>query len=190
MSLIALQGGATGTGTVTLLAPVTNTNRTINLPDSNGTIVTSATAGVPINGPAFSAYLSANQSIANSTNTKVQCNTEEFDTNSNYDNATNFRFTPTIAGYYQVSAFATMSAATTTGQSNIALYKNGSQFKNGAQVSNGTSGFGMPLSTLISMNGSTDYLEIYVFQNTGSSQNLNGNVSSTYFQAALIRSAV
>ena len=46
MSSIAMQGGATGTGTVTLLAPVTNTNRTINLPDSNGTIVTSASTAV------------------------------------------------------------------------------------------------------------------------------------------------
>jgi hypothetical protein len=46
MSNIAMQGGSTGTGTVTLLAPVTNTNRTINLPDSNGTIVTSASTAV------------------------------------------------------------------------------------------------------------------------------------------------
>jgi hypothetical protein len=48
MSNIAMQGGATGTGTVTLLAPVTNTNRTINLPDSNGTILTTATGKLPV----------------------------------------------------------------------------------------------------------------------------------------------
>ena len=40
MSLIAMQGGATGTGTVTLLAPITNTNRTLTLPDSTGTVAT------------------------------------------------------------------------------------------------------------------------------------------------------
>ena len=39
MSLVALQGGATGTGTVTLLAPVTSTNRTLTLPDSTGTVL-------------------------------------------------------------------------------------------------------------------------------------------------------
>lgn len=38
MSLIAVQGGATGTGTVTLLAPVTNTNRTLTLPDVTDTV--------------------------------------------------------------------------------------------------------------------------------------------------------
>jgi hypothetical protein len=40
MSLLAVQGGATGTGTVTLLAPITNTNRTLTLPDSTGTVAT------------------------------------------------------------------------------------------------------------------------------------------------------
>jgi hypothetical protein len=35
-----MQGGATGTGTVTLLAPITNTNRTLTLPDSTGTVAT------------------------------------------------------------------------------------------------------------------------------------------------------
>ena len=38
MSLIAVQGGATGTGTVTLLAPITNTNRTLTLPDVTDTV--------------------------------------------------------------------------------------------------------------------------------------------------------
>lgn len=40
MSNIAVQGGATGTGTFTLLAPSTSTNRTISLPDATGTMLT------------------------------------------------------------------------------------------------------------------------------------------------------
>jgi len=44
MSLIAMQGGATGTGTVTLLAPVTNTNQTLTLPDATGTVQVSGAA--------------------------------------------------------------------------------------------------------------------------------------------------
>lgn len=35
-----MQGGATGTGTVTVLAPPTSTNRTLTLPDSTGTVAT------------------------------------------------------------------------------------------------------------------------------------------------------
>jgi hypothetical protein len=33
-----MQGGATGTGTVTLLAPITNTDRTLTLPDATDTV--------------------------------------------------------------------------------------------------------------------------------------------------------
>ena len=45
------------------------------------------------NTPAFQAYLSANQTISNDTFTKLQCNTEDFDTASAYDNSTNYNFT-------------------------------------------------------------------------------------------------
>jgi hypothetical protein len=40
MSSIAITGGATGTGVFSLLAPSTSTNRTLTLPDSNGTMAT------------------------------------------------------------------------------------------------------------------------------------------------------
>lgn len=42
-----MQGGATGTGTFTLLAPSTSTNRTLTLPDATGTVQVS---GSPISG--------------------------------------------------------------------------------------------------------------------------------------------
>ena len=41
MSNAALQGGAGGTGTVTLLAPTTSTDRTLTLPDASGTVLAS-----------------------------------------------------------------------------------------------------------------------------------------------------
>ena len=58
MSLLAVQGGATGTGTVTLLAPITNTNRTLTLPDATGTLILSGTTP-SLNGIAFPATQSA-----------------------------------------------------------------------------------------------------------------------------------
>jgi hypothetical protein len=39
MSALKVIGGATGTGTVSLTGPVTNTNRTLTLPDVTGTVV-------------------------------------------------------------------------------------------------------------------------------------------------------
>jgi hypothetical protein len=63
---------------------------------SGATITNSGTAtgfSSGDNTPAFQAYLSANLTLANGTWTKFPCNTEDFDTDSAYDSATNYRFT-------------------------------------------------------------------------------------------------
>ena len=46
MSSIAMQGGATGTGAVTLLAPSTSTDRILTLPDATGTVLSTASTSV------------------------------------------------------------------------------------------------------------------------------------------------
>ena len=69
MSLLSMQGGATGTGTVTLLAPVTNTNRTITLPDATGTVLTNATTtGFPA-GSVLQVVSATTQSSTSTTST-------------------------------------------------------------------------------------------------------------------------
>jgi hypothetical protein len=107
-------------------------------------------------GPAFKAYKSANQSITGSTFTKVTFDTEDFDTDSNF--ASN-RFTPTTAGYYQISAFTEMSGTGTLTTALLTIYKNG--------VRAGDC-FGHPAkqggySDLFYANGSSDYFEVYVY---------------------------
>jgi len=42
MSNISIQGNVSGTGTFTIAAPNSNTDRTFNLPDEAGTVITSA----------------------------------------------------------------------------------------------------------------------------------------------------
>ena len=180
MSSIAVTGSATGTGVISLLAPVTNTNRTINLPDSNGTIVTSATAGVPIGGPAFSAYQSTLQSTSSGVTTKILFQTEEFDTNSNFASST---FTPTVAGYYQVTGGVVYAGSTAAVVPFI--YKNGAVYKRGTNPP--TSG-GAAMSALVYCNGTTDYVEFYSV--SFATQNTSVGIELTYFQAAMVRSAV
>ena len=46
MSSIAVTGSASGTGVVSLLAPVTNTDRALTLPDASGTVALQGGAGV------------------------------------------------------------------------------------------------------------------------------------------------
>tara|TARA_R100001510_G_scaffold54028_1_gene56246 strand:- start:394 stop:885 length:492 start_codon:yes stop_codon:yes gene_type:complete len=53
-----------------------------------------------LNVPAFLAKMSGNQDITSATDTKVQFDTEVYDTDGKYDHATNYRFTPGVAGTY------------------------------------------------------------------------------------------
>jgi hypothetical protein len=139
-------------------------------------------AGVAGTGPAFSAYLNSTQSFTGSFS-KVQCNVKEFDTASCYDATTNYRFTPTVAGYYQVSGCWT--AASTGSNLSITIYKNGSDFKRGQNIQ--ASAAVVTVCALVYLNGSTDYVELYAA--SSATQNANTGANFTYFQAAMVRSA-
>ena len=146
-------------------------------------------AGVAGNGPAFSAYASSTQTVTSGSDTKVQCNTKEFDTSSAYDNVTNYRFTPLVAGYYQVSCEILATTTTTLTRTWVQIWKNGALFKAGNDMPTAVAGFSRATgSALIYLNGSTDYLEFYVrISGTGTlSIGSNGAVDN-YFQASLVR---
>ena len=182
MAALIPSANASGSGTMTLAGPSTNSNQTVTIPDTTGTMMVSG------NMPAFSAYQSVGTTANNSTWTKIACNIEEFDTNSYYDNATNYRFTPLIAGYYQVNASVQMSAITAS-EATIAIYKNGSAYKQGLDIV-ATTMYQLTVNALVYLNGSTDYIEIYVYQASGASKTIQGNtLANTYFQAAMIRGA-
>ncbi len=144
--------------------------------------------GVAGNGPAFSAGPNATQSISAGTWTKMQYNTEEFDTNSNYDASTNYRFTPTVAGYYQINGCAESTANSASGYFLVAVYKNGSAFKYGQNYKSDTSsGPSASIATLVYFNGSTDYVELYAIG--ANAWTRGGNLLASYFQASMVRSA-
>ena len=132
--------------------------------------------------PAFSVYLSADQSITSSTFTKIAFDTKVFDTNNNF--ASN-RFTPTVAGYYQFNAAINPSSSTT--YTIVRLYKNGSVIYNGGAGNNITNS-PSALSALTYANGSSDYFEIYGYL-TGTSPLVASTTYSTYWQGFLARSA-
>jgi hypothetical protein len=50
MSNVILKGNSSGTGTVTLETPDTNSDRTIGLPDADGTMVYADTSGTVVSG--------------------------------------------------------------------------------------------------------------------------------------------
>ena len=164
-------------GSVSIEPTNTASNYTLTVPAQTGT--------VSLDGPAFSAYQSSGQTVSATTWTKLQIQTEEFDTASCFDSTTNYRFTPTVAGYYQISGGYTLN--TTNTYCKLALYKNGSNYK---FISNGYSStqggaFG---SCLVYLNGSTDYIELYA--EVGATNVMaTGSANYTYFQGSMVRTA-
>ena len=152
------------------------------LPDASITQADLA-VGVVGNGPAFSAYNSSAQTLSGSTWTKLQFQTEEFDTANCYDNTTNYRFTPNVAGYFL--AGGGFGPGTSQCSVIVAIYKNGSRVKIISQSpATNPASFG---NAIISLNGTTDYIELYGILSTG--QITSTGVDNMYFQAAMVRSA-
>ncbi len=168
---------------------------TLNASTSSGLAMTSDNSGniqLQWNGiaaPAFSAYRSGTQSaLSSGVFTKVQLNAEEFDTANCFDSTTNYRFTPTVAGYYQINGGVSPSAF--SGNYLLCcIYKNGVIYKNGSNFAlNGAAGPTTVVSSLVYLNGSTDYVELYVIAQ--GTPTLFGNaVHETYLNGCLLRGA-
>jgi hypothetical protein len=192
MSKVAIEGNALGSGTLTIAAPNTSTNRTLTLPDNTGTIITTGStfAGT---GPAFSAYMtngSANLSLPNNTYTKVKFDTEIFDTNSCYDPTTNYRFTPNVAGYYLITAKVYISyVSSAPGRIRVAIYKNGSLDKYSSLTATAPLYENANITSLMYLNGSTDYIEIYALQSSSTDAFVPFGSNITEFSGFLARAA-
>ena len=187
---------SSGGGSVTLDVPSTASTFTATVPANNGTLVTTGStaavtqgmlaSGVAGNGPAFRAFRSSNQSISSNTFTKVQFNSEVWDTNNAYDNTTNYRFQPAVAGYYLVSWSGGNAGSNTPTYTSFRLFKNGSADTEGAS----SSGVNAVLvnTSMVYLNGSTDYIEIYAYI-TAASAVVYGASDITFVTAALVRAA-
>ena len=172
MSSIKLKGSTSGD--VTLTVPAEAGSNTLSIP--------AVTSSVNVVGPAFSVHGAA-QTIGNAAWTKLTFNAEVFDTDAKF---TSNRFTPTIAGYYQISGGLYFGA--TSGACVINIYKNGGGYKRGAQGT-GVSGFGMAtgVSALIYLDAD-DFVELYVYQNSGGNADTGAGGELKFFQGTYIRS--
>jgi len=180
MSSISIAGDTSGS--VIIAAPAVAGSTTLTLPTTSGTVLTSANTFANGTGPAFSAYAGTGTTVATATFTKILFDTEEFDTNNNYASS---RFTPTVAGYYQISAGFNSTSGTTGTNNVIGIYKNGAWNKIGSTAVGGTY---FTISNLVYLNGSTDYVEIYLYQNSGGNFVTGTNITSN-FSGVMVRGA-
>jgi len=133
------------------------------------------------NTPAFMVYRSTTQTISDSTETKVLFQTEVFDSNSAYDNATNYRFTVPSgqAGKY-LFGYGIMGITNTTGRFNADIFKNGTNgfaYDEIAYTQYDTLGKTAVLDLSVG-----DYIEVYVTQFSGGNLDLySAGQGRTYF---------
>lgn len=119
-----------------------------------------------LNFPYFSAKRTTTQTFTGTQ--KVQCNTEDYDPDNLYDNATNYRFLPNKAGLYLFSGYADFAAQNITNGTvacTLTIKKNGTgiiQMKSPEITGPGTFTIapGVLVSGILQMNGSTDYVEL------------------------------
>lgn len=166
----------TVTSAVTTAAPKisasgTDTNVNLNL-EGKGTGVVTVNGIAVFDAPAFQAYRGADQSLTGSG--VLAFDNEDFDTNSNFDNTTNYRFTPDVAGYYYVYVSAAFVHAGPP--PSVHIRKNGTTAVSittlltldyGSYVG---SDIPLNMSTVVNMNGSTDYVDLYFTHNGANSQ--------------------
>jgi len=180
---LILQGNTSGQTTI---QATDATTQTITLPANSGTVLTSLStqsqfpANIAGNGPAFSYYTSGSgQSVSAATYSKITLSTSSFDTTGGMFASS--RFTPTVAGYYQLSWAVGGNVNTETIS---CLYKNGGLWHYGSDAPNSYISTG---SALVNANGSTDYFELYIY--TVLANTVYQTINRTYFTGYLARSA-
>jgi len=151
--------------------------------------------------PCVAAYNNGTFTVSASTNTALVADAKQFDTGGCF-NATGstatlngvsvpaYSFGPNIAGYYLVTVGFWIPTAA-SGNAFTKIYKNGSQYRAGGSIPmNGTNSMQMTTTGVVYMNGTSDYLQGYVYHTYSGSLNFNNaDPSYNYFNAALIRSA-
>lgn len=130
---------------------------------NGGTGSTTASAartalGVALDGPRFRAYPAADFLITSGALTGITLNTENFDVGGHFNAGTN-RFQPTVPGYYQINAAITFASSTATLSHAIGyLYKNTAAYAVAQQRAPVIDVFGVNVSDVVYLNGSTDYV--------------------------------
>jgi hypothetical protein len=174
-----------GTIKATNIEPIAD-NGTVTLGSSGDQFTLATGAKASFLYPAFEAHSNTAQSLTDNTYAKVALQTEVLDTNSNFDNSSNYRFTPTVAGKYYIEGQTFNMGSDNTSVRNIyvSIYKNGSQYKesrinfHGSEITFGT----IQVSAILDMNGSSDYVELYAATDvTSGSASLREGTKANYF---------
>lgn len=116
------------------------------------------------------------QALADATFVAIQFTTEDYDTHAYHSTVTNTsRITPLRAGYYNFRGSGMFEAQTTGTFSDVVFRMNGTdQLPGGLRIPpGGTSAHGGPAFATMPFNGSTDYMEMLMRQDSAGADNTN-----------------
>jgi hypothetical protein len=133
----------------------------------------------------FGAYANVATACATSTGVKLALGFEEFDSHGYFDPTTS-RFTPQVAGYYFFTGEMSLAMTVSTAGMTAGLGKNGTVVRWGnTQIAGNRSS----VSAMLYLNGTTDYVELFVFHTNGSTINCGTGADTTYLSGFLVRAA-
>ena len=201
MSKIRLHGSSSGY--MEIAPPAAGSSATVTLPNSAGEILLSdgsaasltqipaanivgvGTSGLTKTGgfggtntPAFSVYRNGTQAIANNTATKVQYNTESFDTDNTFDSSTNYRYTPAFSGKSFLVGSIRLYGTDDFNNYTLEIHKNGTAI---LRQQNSHWHYESAQVSGIVTHDTDDYFEVYVTQQSGSSLDVMSGIEITYF---------
>jgi hypothetical protein len=148
-------------------------------------VVGKVTATTGVTGyPTIHVSSAGTQTISSGVATKITLTVEDWDTSSDF---TSSRFTPSVAGYYQVNGVVRAVTTAASGVQNIYIYKNGAPWVQNTAVQVSAALISVQVSDLVYCNGTTDYIELYAgFNATSGTITIN---SATTLSACLVRGA-
>jgi hypothetical protein len=181
-------GVVAATTTVGGLVELATDAETITGTDTTRAVVPSGLLAEQKSHPAFSANRNnVNQTaVASGVATKILFTTEVYDNSAAFDTGLS-RYTPLMAGIYHVTFASRLNNATNESSFTVFIYKNGTQFRSVTVIQSGAAGTQSAcISELVDMNGTTDYLEFFVVQDTGTARDVLGTTLQNYASAALV----
>ena len=148
--------------------------------------VITATGAAVTGGNMFIAKMNSGYNTSHNTDGEIVFQNEVFDSDGRYNNS-NGRFTPNVAGYYFIDASLQFSTNSANNNFESTIWKNGTeQFVNRMRNPASNTELHCKVSGIVSVNGSSDYISIAAWQNSGGNLTVNpGNGS--YFMGYFLR---
>jgi hypothetical protein len=158
-------------------------NTIIKAADVNANFTESTAIASQVNPYKFSAYMGSTQSTVATTHTKLQMNTEEYDTNSNYSTST-YGYTAPVTGYYFFSVMVQLLAQAGA-VFIVGFSKDGTtEFLRGQEIPNTTGNIVLSATHLIKLTAGEILYPIYY--SGSASKTLNSGIVLSKFSGILV----